>query len=310
MVKVLLIGGSGGSRALAAINASQHRIVGVVDTDPAVASGMSLRTIAANQGLFVWPREAVKDPTFPDAVRREGVDVVLSVRSPSLLPAALIAAPRYGSYNLHFGPLPAYAGRNAVSWAIYNGEDHHGVTLHRMTPEVDRGGIVSAARFPITETDTARTVTQRCLTEGLRLVVAMLDDIDAARDAARTVEQPSTGGRYYAARDRPEMTLAWDRPSPELLRLARACSFHPFPSPWGLPRTGLGGRALDILRLAPGPSEPATRAIPGSVLEVSGGRAVVATGDRPVVLESFLIDGHVRDAAEIVRVGDRFDPLP
>jgi hypothetical protein len=46
------------------------------------------------------------------------------------------------------------------------------------------------------------------------------------------------------------------------------------------------------------------------VLEVSGGRAVVATGDRPVVLESFLIDGHVRDAAEIVRVGDRFDPLP
>lgn len=307
-MKVLLIGGSGGSRALAAITASCHRIVGVVDTDPAFSSGMSLGNIAVNQGLFTWPREAVKDPTFPDAVRRQDVDVVLSVRSPYLLPAPLLEAPRYGSYNLHFGPLPDYAGRNAVSWAIYNGEDRHGVTLHRMTPEVDRGGIVSAVHFPITDADTARTVTQRCLTEGLRLLVAMLDEIAAASAAARTVEQPSTGGRYYTNRDRPEMMLAWHRPSREFLRLARACSFHPFPSPWGLPRTVLAGRMLDILRLGPGPPVLAG-GIPGSVLEVSDGGAVVATGDRPVVLESFLIDGRVRDAAEIVRVGDRFDPL-
>ena len=68
MGKVILIGGSGGSRALAAITASCHRIVGVVDTDPAFSSGMSLGNIAVNQGLFTWPRDtATVDFSRPDA---------------------------------------------------------------------------------------------------------------------------------------------------------------------------------------------------------------------------------------------------
>ena len=52
------------------------------------------------------------------------------------------SAPTIGSFNLHPGPLPEYAGLNVPSWAIYEGEKRsHGVTVHWMDEGVDTGPI-------------------------------------------------------------------------------------------------------------------------------------------------------------------------
>ena len=74
-------------------------------------------------------------------------------RSPHERPLALpdssggVAAPTIGSFNLHPGPLPEYAGLNVPSWAIYEGERSHGVTLHWMDEGIDTGPIVWQERF-------------------------------------------------------------------------------------------------------------------------------------------------------------------
>ena len=40
-----------------------------------------------------------------------------------------------------YAAYPEYAGLNAPSWAIYNGEPAHGVTLHWMEAAIDTGPI-------------------------------------------------------------------------------------------------------------------------------------------------------------------------
>ena len=60
----------------------------------------------------------------------------------------VLEAPRIGSFNLHPGPLPEYAGLNAPSWAIYHGEQEHRVTLHWLDAGIDTGPIAyGAERF-------------------------------------------------------------------------------------------------------------------------------------------------------------------
>lgn len=60
---------------------------------------------------------------------------------------------RMGSFNLHPGPLPRYAGLNVRSWAIYQDEQTHGVTLHWMEARVDTGPIAFETMFDLSADD-------------------------------------------------------------------------------------------------------------------------------------------------------------
>ena len=48
---------------------------------------------------------------------------------------------QYPTLNVHLAPLPRYRGRHPLHWALINGESEFGVTIHRMTAEIDGGDI-------------------------------------------------------------------------------------------------------------------------------------------------------------------------
>src|SRR5205807_5559452 len=65
------------------------------------------------------------------------------------------ALPILGGINLHGSILPAYRGAAPVARAIQNGETETGVTVIRMTPRIDAGGIIAIARTEISPDETA-----------------------------------------------------------------------------------------------------------------------------------------------------------
>jgi methionyl-tRNA formyltransferase len=69
-------------------------------------------------------------------------DLVLVACFDQLLPSAFLALPRYGCYNLHPSLLPAYRGPDPLFWQFHAGERNTGITLHRMSAEVDAGDIL------------------------------------------------------------------------------------------------------------------------------------------------------------------------
>ena len=52
-------------------------------------------------------------------------------------------------YNYHPGPLPGYEGPYEYAKALAKGDKTFGVTLHKMTMELDKGPIVKVNRFKL-----------------------------------------------------------------------------------------------------------------------------------------------------------------
>lgn len=83
----------------------------------------------------------------------EKPDAMLTYRCPYILPMNIISALPSGAYNLHPSLLPKYKGLNPWQEIFSNKERESGVTLHRITQEIDGGPIVMQRKFCITAED-------------------------------------------------------------------------------------------------------------------------------------------------------------
>lgn len=84
-------------------------------------------------------------------------DILIAYRCPYILPVDIIAALPLGAYNIHPSLLPKYKGLNPWEEIFRNRESESGVTLHRITKNIDSGTIVSQKAFTIAPTDTMIT---------------------------------------------------------------------------------------------------------------------------------------------------------
>lgn len=76
-------------------------------------------------------------------------DFMFSISNPRVLKKSELRLARKMAVNYHDSLLPAYAGVNASSWAIINGESRHGVTLHVIDDDIDTGHILETEEFEV-----------------------------------------------------------------------------------------------------------------------------------------------------------------
>ncbi len=301
-----------GLQLLQALLRSPHRVAGVLasPTGPR-AGGVSVWDWARGQGLPVWPAERVRDPAFANALRRAGAELMLNAHSLHIVHPAVLEALPLGGFNLHPGPLPAYAGLDAPSWALFHGETEHAATVHRMAAQVDAGPIAYMTAFPIRPTDVALNIYVACARLGVPLMLKAADTL--ARDPAALPALPiPTEGRRVFGRTPPNGGwIDWSWPAETIARFLRACDFGPFPSPWGTPLAALNGRRVGVARAAgTGPDAGAPRgAPPGAVVAVEPGGVRVAAGAGTLLVTHVAEDGRRRPAAEALSVGDRFETV-
>ena len=297
---------SAGIQVLRALATGPHTLVAAMTAPPTRGGGATVAAVAEQLGVPVLPSERVRDRQTADWIEGQDVDLLLNVHSLYLIDGAVVAAPRIGSFNLHPGPLPQYAGLNAPSWAIYNGEPRHAVTVHWMDPAVDTGPIAYEAWFDLTESDTGLSVSARCVREGVPLIERLLDV--AANDPAAIPAEPQdlSKRRYYRRGEVPDDgRIAWSRPARRIVDLVRGCDYFPFPSPWGTPTARLGGDVLSVLkasRTGEVAGEP-----PGTVGERADGGVAVAAEDEWVLVERVQADGRPQPAADVLSPGLRLE---
>lgn len=257
-----------GARTLQLVSRSGHELA-VVLSSP----GSAAWALARKLGLAPLPAARVREPQFAAELAALRVDLLLNVHSLYIVPEAVLRAARHGAYNLHPGPLPDYAGLNAPSWAIYNGESAHGVTLHRMEPGIDTGPIAFQERFAVTPQDTGLSLALRCAERGLALVERLL----AADPARLALTAQDLGRRRYFGRGVPqEGRLDWGVSGRRAHDFVRACDYQPFASPWGAPLAQLGEQSVRVLKTAR--TGIACTSAPGT-LRSEAGRTLVACTD-------------------------------
>jgi methionyl-tRNA formyltransferase len=118
--------------------------------------------------------------------------------------------------------------------------------VHRMESGIDTGDIAFQDIFPVTESDTGLSLALRCAEKGVALLQRLLDPGTRIprlpQDAAR---------RSYFGRGVPQQgRIEWGAPARRIYDFVRACDYHPFPSPWGVPRARLGQDEVEIRKVA------------------------------------------------------------
>jgi methionyl-tRNA formyltransferase len=247
----------------------------------------------------MWPVDLVRDAGLASKVRAEEVDLILNVHSLFLINGEVLTSPRIGSFNLHPGPLPEYAGLNAVSWAIYRGERAHAVTLHWMLPRIDAGAIVCKAAFDINEDDTALSLSAKCVRLGIPLILQLLSFSSENPRAIPAIQQDLTKRKYYGKQVPQEGRLRWDSSAREVIDFVRASYYYPFPSPWGHPKARLDGREIGIIK-ALRTKERSDRT-PGTIGQSLREGVRVATGDEWVEVTLVKDGERYLDARELLR---------
>ena len=304
-MNILLIGEeSAGIQMLHEIERSGHRVIAVMASPGRVAaSGASMWDAVAKLGLPTWPAQLVKDPLLAERMRAEEVDLLLNVHSLYVIHGTVLGAPRIGAFNLHPGPLPRYAGLNAVSWAIYQGERSHGVTVHWMAPEIDAGPIAYQSLFPIDENDTALSLAARCVREGLPLMMRLLDV--AAKHPAEipAVPQDIEKREYFHAGVPEGGRLSWQWPAQKIVDFVRACDYFPFRSPWGHPRTSMGTQELAVVKARR--TRLAADSPPGTVGESTGEGVKVASSDEWLLVTKLKIGKESVHPAKVLKGGEK-----
>jgi UDP-4-amino-4-deoxy-L-arabinose formyltransferase/UDP-glucuronic acid dehydrogenase (UDP-4-keto-hexauronic acid decarboxylating) len=276
--------------------------VAVLTRPPTRGGGTTVGTVAETLGIDTMPSERVRDPELAGWMTDREVDLLLNVHSLHLIDGAVVAAPRIGSFNVHPGPLPRYAGLNVPSWAIYQGEKRHAVTVHWMEAGIDTGRIAYETAFDITDDDTGLSVSVRCAREGVTLVSRLLEAAETGD--IPSIEQDPSGRRYFGREIPEDGRVVWSHPARQVADLVRACDYFPFASPWGLPRARLDGREVAVTKVSR-TGEAAGGAEPGTVSATFEEGARVATGDEWLLVRRLQLDGEALPAESVLAAGMR-----
>lgn len=298
---------SAGAQALDALRAAPEspEIVAVVTATESEGTRRPLvAAAAARHGLDVLAASTLRDGSLADSIRDLDVDLLVNVHSLFVLGPEIVLAPRIGSFNLHPGPLPEYAGLNAPSWAIYEGETTHAATVHWMDAGIDTGPVAYSASIAIDDADTGLSLTAKCVRHGVPLLSRLVDD--AARDPSSipALAQDLQRRRYFGREAPNEGRVIWAARAVEIVRFVRAADYGPFDSPWGIPRARLENDHVGVARASL--TGEAANEPPGTVgRRLERGGMMIAAADEWVAVHRMSRDGRSVSPSDVCSPGDR-----
>ena len=282
---------------------SRHSVAGVVTRqDRARGRGQKIsvtpvkeRAVAA--GIPVLQPERLNDPEFLAALKDLAADLGIVAAYGKILSETVLAAPRLGLINVHASLLPRYRGAAPVHRAIIEGERETGVTIMRMVKALDAGPILATVRRAIGANETSDEIERALSTLGAPLLVSMVEALSAG--PVPEVPQDDGAATYAHRITREDGIIDWTRSAEAVHNLIR--SLHPWPHAFTFHR----GQRLILLRSEKGSG---VFSVPGTILEASGDRLHVATGDGVIAIAALQAEGRRPMTAREFLAGHRMAP--
>ena len=275
--------------ALDAIVAAGHEIVAVYTKPPSPAGrGKKERRSPVHDRadaleLSVRHPKSFKDPEAESAFADLQADVAVVVAYGLILPAPVLASPKYGCINIHASLLPRWRGAAPIHRAVMAGDFETGVCIMEMDAGLDTGPVLMREATPIGATDTSGDLHDRLAEMGGRMIVETLANLETLKPEP----QPEEGVTYAIKIDKSEARIDWNRTADEIDRQIRSLS--PFPGAWA----EADGERIKLLRsrLAEGEGEPGQNL--GNFRIACGSEAidvlqVQRQGKRPMSAEEYL----------------------
>jgi methionyl-tRNA formyltransferase len=292
--------------SLRALVEGGYQVVGVITMPdkPVGRHGSALQASAVKQyavsvGLPVLQPEKLKDEAFLREFRdlQADLQIVVAFR---MLPEAVWAMPRFGTFNLHASLLPQYRGAAPINRAIINGEKETGATTFFLTHEIDTGKIIRQEKLAIAETDDAGTVHDALMRIGAKLVAKTVDLIIESNENIDTIPQETLYENVTELHPAPKIfkdtcRINWEQTTEEVYNFIRGLS--PYPAAWTEFILPAGDRVS--VKIFQSEKRHEAHSLPPGTIRTAGKQSIeIATRDGFLQIHSLQLSGKKRMSAK------------
>ena len=177
---------------------SELEIVGVItnkSVDNWWASNKIWQEVNSQQKILLFESEFRLTNEALEKILNLEFDTVISIQYRWKIPQVILEACDT-KVNLHLSPLPYYQGHNTFAHAILDGSKFFGVTLHELTSEFDQGRILYQELFLVSKEDTAFSLYEKSMDEGVQLVRKFLVELQGSR--LFNMQEQIGGGNFFS----------------------------------------------------------------------------------------------------------------
>jgi len=157
-----------------------------------------LQDIAKKNNVELYEGLVLRGKKTLDIIKSLSPDLIVVSSFKQILPESVIKIPRLGVINVHPSLLPRYRGATPTTWALINGEEETGVTVHYIEDEnPDKGDIIAQAALRIDPGDNDGTLryklavlSERVLADALKLIFSKGKRIGRRQDESNATYYP------------------------------------------------------------------------------------------------------------------------
>ena len=157
-----------------------YQVVGIV-TQPDRPAGRGriltpppIKKLADELNIPVIQPRRLSEPEALEQLQRWAPELIVVAAFGQILRPAVLDLPKYGCINVHASLLPRWRGAAPIQAAILYGDETTGITIMRMDPGIDTGGVLSQKSIPITHDDTSATLANKLSELGAELLIDSL----------------------------------------------------------------------------------------------------------------------------------------
>ncbi len=189
-----------------------------------------------------------------------------------LLPTSVLQLFQRGAVGVHPSLLPKLRGASPISGAILEGLRETGVTIYQMDSRMDAGPILAQRVQPVSSNVTAPSLSDQLAQLAAGLLIETMANLAELQEQAPAQDEADATFTTKVAKEDGE--ISWELGAETIDRKVRALQ------PWPGTVASIAGARVKLLAGRPGElSQGLTAQPPGTILAVSAGSALVATGD-------------------------------
>jgi methionyl-tRNA formyltransferase len=173
----------------------------------------------------------LNSPENYEFIKNNRPDYLLSINNFFIIKEDILALPEKGTINFHNSVPSKYHGINIPSWVILNGEESHGAMWHFVEKTIDTGDVLSFGIFPVAKTETAASLTVKCIRKGIELFPELVRQL-LENNITRIPQLKNAS--YYGKKDFPVNMgyIDFKQKGKEIDQLVRGLNYLPYNNPY------------------------------------------------------------------------------
>jgi len=273
-------------------------------------SATEVKVQARAKGIEVYQPVSINTSSSVKFLKNLNPDLFIVIAYGQILSQEILDIPNLLVINLHASLLPKYRGAAPINQAIIQGEKKSGVTIMKITKQMDAGPIILQKKLAIEPSDTAVTLEEKLSKLGAEALLEALGQIESG--TYKAVAQSFKDATFAPKLKKQDGLIDWSKPAQDISNLVRGTL------PWPGAVTYYKGKLLKIYQGKAFLALEKEKSIfaPGQIVKIMKEGIAVATGKGDLIIEELQLEGKRRMSAQDfilghkIKEGDFFSCIP